>query len=83
MQTARLCLCLDPFHGMQRPSKLVLKSYGACGAYMARLRDAWFIVYKEDLAGVEEALRLLGKSPEDIETKKRTDRSYFRQRCRR
>ena len=79
----RLRLKLDPFHAMQRLSKLVLKSHGACGAYMARLRDALFMVHSEDLAAVEAALRLLGKTPEEIEEKKKTDGAYFLQRCRR
>eukprot|EP00904_Undaria_pinnatifida_P008491 jgi/Undpi1/4772/HiC_scaffold_18.g08125.m1 len=68
---------------MQRLSKLVLKSHGACGAYMARLRDALFMVHSEDLAAVEAALRLLGKTPAEIEEKKKTDWAYFLQRCRR
>ena len=74
-----LRLKLDPFHAMQRLSKLVLKSHGACGAYMARLRDALFMVHSEDLAAVEAALRLLGKTPEEIEEKKKpTGRTSFR-----
>lgn len=83
MQEAWLCLRLDPFHAMQRLSKLILKSHGACRAYLARLRDAFFMVHMEDLAAVEAALHLLGKSPEEIEAKKKTDWGYFLQRCRR
>ena len=83
LQMGRLRLKLDPFHAMQRLSKLVLKSHGAYGAYMARLRDALFMVHSEDLAAVEAALRLLGKTPEEIEEKKKTDWAYFLQRCRR
>ena len=79
----RLRLKLDPFHAMQRLRKLVLKSYGACGACMARLRDALFMVHSEDLAAVAASLRLLGKTPEEIEEKKKTDWAYFLQRCRR
>ena len=79
----RLRLKLDPFHAMQRLSKLVLKSHGACGACMARLRDALLMVHSEDLAAVESALRLLGKTPEEIEEKKKTDWAYFLQSCRR
>eukprot|EP00903_Cladosiphon_okamuranus_P019959 g18342.t1 len=82
-EAAWLCLRLDPFHAMQRLSKLILKSHGACRAYLARLRDAFFMVHKEDLAGVEEALRLQGMSPEEIEAKKNSDWGYFLQRCRR
>lgn len=73
MQAALLSLRLDPFHAMQRLSKLILKAHGACRAYLARLRDALFMVYREDLAGVEEALRLLGKTPEEIQAKKNSD----------
>ena len=65
----RLRLKLDPFHAMQRLSKLVLKSHGACGAYMARLRDALFMVHSEDLAAMEATLRLLEKTPAEIEEK--------------
>ena len=79
----RLRLKLDPFHPMQRLSKLVLKSHGACGAYMARLRDALFMVHSDDLAAVEAALHLLGKTPAEIEEKKKTDWAYFLQTCRR
>ena len=57
--------------------------YGACGAYMARLINALFMVHSEDLAAVEAALRLLGKTPEEIEEKKKTDWAYFLLRCRR
>jgi len=41
------------------------------------------MVYMEDLAGVEAALRQLGKSPEEIDAKKKADWGYFLQRCRR
>ena len=83
LQMGRLFLKLDPFHAMQRLSKLILKSHGACRAYMARLRDAFFMVHLEDLAAVEAALRSLGKTPAEIEEMKRTDWAYFLQRCRR
>eukprot|EP00903_Cladosiphon_okamuranus_P006310 g6187.t1 len=68
---------------MQRLSKLILKSHGACRAYLARLRDAFFMVHMEDLAGVEAALRLVGRSPAEIEEKKKCDWGYFLQKCRR
>eukprot|EP00904_Undaria_pinnatifida_P000836 jgi/Undpi1/10753/HiC_scaffold_29.g13201.m1 len=72
LEMGQLRLKLDPFHAMQRLSKLVHKSHGACGAYMARLRDALSMVHSEDLAAVEAALRLLGKTPAEIEEKKKT-----------
>lgn len=83
LQMGRLFLKLDPFHAMQRLSKLILKSHGACRAYMARLRDAFFMVHSEDLAAVEAALLSLGMTPPEIEEKKKTDWAYFLQRCRR
>ncbi|CAN0246061.1 unnamed protein product [Hapterophycus canaliculatus] len=62
---------------MQRLSKLILKSHGACRLYLARLRDALFMVRSEDLAGVEAALLLLGHSQEDIDNKKKIDWPSF------
>ena len=79
----RLRLKLDSFHAMQWLSRLVLKSHGACAAYMARPRDALYMVYSEDLAAVEAALRLLGKTPAKIDEKKKTDWEYILQRCHR
>ncbi len=78
-----LLVKLDAFHAMQRLSKLILKSHGACRAYLARLRDAFFKVNAEDLAAVEAALLQTGMSKEDIEVKKTKDWTYFLQRCRR
>ena len=43
---------LDIFHALQRISRLVKKSHGAFKPFMARLRDACFIVNLED---IEEA----------------------------
>lgn len=68
---------------MQRLSKLILKSHGACAPYLARLRDAFFILYKEDLENVEAALRMSGLSDEDITLKKHNDWGFFLRRCRR
>ena len=50
---------------------------------MARLINALFMVHSEDLAAVEAALRLLGKTPEEIQEKKKTYWAYFLLRCRR
>lgn len=41
---------LDLFHGLQRISRLVKKTHGAFRPFMARLRDACFIVNQEDIA---------------------------------
>ena len=73
----------DPFHAMQRLSKLVLKSNGACRAFLARLRDAFFKVYRSDLVEVETALRQQGKSDAEIETMKEQNWDYFLSLCRR
>lgn len=43
---------LDIFHALQRISRLLKKSHGAFRPFMARLRDACFIV---NLADVKEA----------------------------
>lgn len=48
-----------------------------------RLRNALFMVHSADLAAVETALRLSGKTSEEIEGKKKTDWAYFLRRCRR
>lgn len=74
---------LDPFHAMQRLSKLVLKSHGACRAFLTRLRDAFFKVYRSDLEEVETALRQQGKSDGEIETIKEQTWGYFLSLCRR
>ena len=67
----------DPFHAMQRLSKLVFKSHGACRAFLTRLRDAFFKVYRSDLVEVETALRQQGKSDAEIETSKEQNWDYF------
>ena len=73
---------LDPFRAMQRLSKLVLKSHGACRAFLRRLRDAFFKVYRSDLVEVETALRQQGKSDAEIETMKEQNWGYFLSLCR-
>ena len=78
-----MCVRLDAFHAMQRLSKLVLKSHGACSAYLARLRDAFFMVNADDLTAAEADLRHKGMSQEDVDRKKERDWPYFLQRCRR
>ena len=42
-------VCLDIFHALQRISRLVNKNHGAFKPFMARLRDAGFIVNSEDI----------------------------------
>ena len=71
-----MCVRLDAFHAMQRLSKLVLKSHGACSAYLARLRDAFFMVNADDLAAAEADLRHKGMSQEDVDGKKVRDWPY-------
>ena len=61
---------LDHFHTMQQFNKLVFKSHGACLAFLTRLRDAFFKVYRSGLEGVETALRLQEKSDAEVETMK-------------
>lgn len=68
---------------MQRISKLILKSHGACRAYLARLRDATFLVHEKDLEETEAALREQGLRQDAIDMKKKTEWGYFLQRCRR
>ena len=68
---------LDPFHAMQRLSKPVLKSHGTCRAFLTRLRDALFKVYRSDLEEVETALGQQGKSDAEIETMKKKNWGYF------
>ncbi|CAN0004911.1 unnamed protein product, partial [Scytosiphon promiscuus] len=80
---AGLAVKLDAFHAMQRLSKLILKSHGACRAYLARLRDAFFKVNADDLAAVQAALLLAGMSQEEVDAKKAKDWAYFLKRCRR
>ena len=41
---------LDMFHALQRISRLGKKGHGAFRAFMARLRDACFIVNQDDVA---------------------------------
>ncbi|CAN0373205.1 unnamed protein product [Pylaiella littoralis] len=83
LKVAGLVVKLDAFHAMQRLSKLILKSHGACGAYLARLRDAFFTINAEDLAAVEAALLQAGMSQDEVDIKKTKDWAYFLKRCRR
>ena len=50
--THTMVVRLDIFNGLQRISISVKQSHGAFGPFMARLRDACFIVNRED---IEEA----------------------------
>lgn len=43
---------LDIFHALQRISRLVKKSHGAHRTFMSRLRDACFVVNKDDIREV-------------------------------
>ncbi|CAM9669869.1 unnamed protein product, partial [Pylaiella littoralis] len=53
------------------------------GAYLARLRDAFFKINAEDLAAVEAALLQAGMSQDEVDIKKTKDWAYFLKRCRR
>ena len=74
---------VDPLHSMQRLTKLVIKSHGACRAFLARLRDALFKVYRSDLEEVETALHQQGKSDTEIETTKEKNWGFALSLCRR
>lgn len=51
-KTHMLKVRLDIFHALQRISRLVKKSHGAHRTFMSRLRDACFIVNKDDIREV-------------------------------
>ena len=53
------------------------RSHGGCSAYLARLRDAFFMVNADDLAAAEADLRHKGMSQEDVDGKKVRDLSLI------
>ena len=77
-----LLIKLDPFQAMQRLNKLILKSHGACRAFLKRLRDAFFKVYRSYLEEVEAALRQQGKSDAETKTMKEQKWGFFLSLCR-
>ncbi|KAJ3002450.1 UNVERIFIED_CONTAM: hypothetical protein HDU68_006218, partial [Siphonaria sp. JEL0065] len=63
-------------------SQTLLKGHGVYKPIMARLRDAFFLVCKEDMKVVEEALRSSGMSESDIKLKKENDWVFPLKYCR-
>ncbi|CAB1102728.1 unnamed protein product [Ectocarpus sp. CCAP 1310/34] len=77
---------LDIFHALQRVSKLCKKSHGAFKPFMARLRDACFIVNLDDIkeaSAVEQALAGKGMTPEAVVEYKDKNWTFFVRNCRR
>jgi hypothetical protein len=68
---------------MQRISRTIKLKHGAAHAFLARLRDAFFVVSKEDLDAVCAFLQKQNLSKEEIEKKKKEDWVYFLKHCRR
>ncbi|KAI9104874.1 hypothetical protein DFS34DRAFT_663858 [Phlyctochytrium arcticum] len=66
----RIIVKLDCFHAMNRIAKVWKKAHGAFRPFMARFRDAIFLVTGSDVAVVEQVLRGQGMSDADIEKKK-------------
>jgi hypothetical protein len=53
----KIYIRLDVFHAIQRISKTLLHSHGAFQLFMARLKDAFFLVSKDDIDSVVGGLR--------------------------
>jgi hypothetical protein len=70
----------DIAHIFLRFSKVIKKSHGAFGSFMARLSDVIFVPSQADIAFIKEALRKSGVSEEDIKAK---PWQYFKRRVRR
>ncbi|CAM9365309.1 unnamed protein product, partial [Hapterophycus canaliculatus] len=71
---------LDLFHALNRLSRTMKKRHGAFNPFMARLRDACFLVNRED---VELALKARGMEDEHVQQIKDQNWSFFLKRCRR
>jgi hypothetical protein len=74
---------LDIFHAMQRISRTLKLKHGAAHAFLARLRDAFFLVCKEDINAICTFLEKQGLSEDEINKKKNEDWVFFLQHCRR
>ncbi|CAM9376638.1 unnamed protein product [Sphacelaria rigidula] len=74
---------LDIFHALQRLSRLLKKSHGAFRPFMARLRDACFIVNLADNKEARLALKAQGMKPEEVATYKKKNWTFFLRNCRR
>ncbi|CAM9149525.1 unnamed protein product [Sphacelaria rigidula] len=74
---------LGIFHALQRLSRLLKKSHGAFRPFMARLRDACFIVNLADIKEASLALKAQGMKPEEVATYKGKNWPFFLRNCRR
>ena len=61
-QSPLLSVLLDVFHGMQRISRTIKLKHGAARAFLARLRDAFFVVSKKDIDALCAFLQKQGLS---------------------
>ena len=74
----RVYVRLDVFHAMYRLSRTMLQTHGAFRAFMARLRDALFLVSEEDVEDLKEYLKTVQKmGPDEIAEKMEQDWSFF------
>ncbi|CAM9861512.1 unnamed protein product, partial [Ectocarpus fasciculatus] len=71
---------LDLFHALQRISRKTKKTHGAFKPFMARLRDACFLVNRDD---VEMMLEARGMKPEEVQQLKEQNWSFFLRSSRR
>jgi hypothetical protein len=70
----------DIVHIFLRFSKVISKSHGAFGTFMARLSDAFFVPSQDDINLIKSVLRKFGMSEDDI---KKKAWQYFKKRVRR
>ncbi|CAM9377655.1 unnamed protein product [Ectocarpus sp. 6 AP-2014] len=74
---------LDLFHALNRLSRTIKKGHGAFRPFMARLRDACFLVNRDDVLQAKKVLERRGMSPAQVQQAKDQDWSYFLRKCRR
>jgi len=74
---------LDIFHAMLRISRTLKKGHGAFKIFMARFRDAMFLVNMKDVEIVCDALRRQGYSEDDVKKKLDEDWVFIMRYCRR
>jgi hypothetical protein len=65
---------------MNRLLKCLKKGHSAFSLFASRLRDAFYLISKDDLDAVVESLKKSGLSDKDIEEKKLNDWKYFMDR---
>jgi hypothetical protein len=70
----------DIAHIFLRFSKVISKSHGGFGTFMARLSDAFFVPSQDDIDFIKNVLRKFGLSEDEIKKKKW---QYFKKRVRR